>query len=317
MSFSYWLHNAAIRGCLIGLTLLLPGLALGQIEPKPEEPSAHAQPEKEAVAVPDSATLLAIFDELVKIYTAEKAANASAEERKERREEALLIAQRDAALWAMWAAIVAGLSWAANLAAIALVWLTFRETRKTAKAAVDAAEATIESVDLDRRAFASAHRPKLRVRRVYAPLVDGQPIAIQAEIANVGDADAVLASAHYSVEIGRGDSGVAAGPTRLGSAGTRGTIYVIRPGGHLLLKLTTNLAYRTEAGVRWDIITVRGELTYRDVFPGRPTDVAWRQNFQSVERKTSFERFQHAADESGRMRFVKGHRPDPEYEYED
>ena len=161
MSFSNWLHNAAIRGCLIGLALLLPGPALGQVEPKPEESSAQTQARDQSdPAAITGATLRSIFDEAMKAYAREKAAADDADKRKESRDDAALLAQQEATRWAFWSAAIAGFALFANAVAIGLVWLTFRETKRTADAAIVAANASRQSAD----AAVKLELPVIKVR---------------------------------------------------------------------------------------------------------------------------------------------------------
>lgn len=142
MSFGNRLLSAAARGCLVASLLLLPWAAIGQQHPQPPKATATTQTQQQAAPPPltDSA-LRAIFDEAVKKYAEEKAANEPTENRRESREASDLFAQWQQSRWGKWSAIFAGIGLFANATAIGLIWLTFRETRRTAGAAVDQAEA--------------------------------------------------------------------------------------------------------------------------------------------------------------------------------
>ena len=167
-----------------------------------------------------------------------------------------------------------------------------------ARGTIDAAIATRDSVRLALRTFAITHRPRLRVRKVYAACVDGEEIKINAEIANVGDMGATLQSASMILQVGTKDS---TSQTIIhDAASTRGTIYYIEGGGHLLLSLQMHLRYGSDKNVRWDIMSVHGEVIYRDHFAGDEFDIEEKMNFKSTPRKTAFERFQHTRDPNGR-----------------
>lgn len=184
-----------------------------------------------------------------------------------------------------------------------------------ARGTIDAATATRDSVRLSLRAFAIAHRPRLRVRKVFATCVDGEPIKISAEVANIGDMGAAVDSVSVILQVGTKGSG--SQPVVHDAASTRGTIYFIEGGRSLLLNLNMQLQYGSIPEVRWDIMNVHGEVIYRDIFMGDEFDIESKMHFKSTRRKTAFERVQHSKDEIGRMRFVIARNPDPDYDYED
>lgn len=198
-----------------------------------------------------------------------------------------------------------------------------------ARGTIDAAQATRDSVDLARQEFSLTHRPRLRVRKVLIPpLVEGEPIAIQAEIVNVGNTTAILRLVAFRVETRPRTLGAAARwaeSDNIGAASTRHNkdgkpvilMCFIRPGGTYVQRLTTNLRYRREAGCPPELMIVRGDIAYDDTFLGSPFDVRARMDFKPTERKTAFERFFARHERSGVIWFAKAKEPDPEFEYED
>jgi len=117
-----------------------------QQEPEPPKAASTTQTQHQPELITNSG-LRSIFDDAVKVYSNEKAANAPAEDRKERREESDLFAQWQQVRWARWAAIFAAIGLFANTTAIGLVWLTFRETRRTADASVRSADAAVKAAE--------------------------------------------------------------------------------------------------------------------------------------------------------------------------
>lgn len=157
MSKPCLLRRFAIGGCIAALWL-------GPSVAQPPDQKSPAQPEvSQTLVVSDSATLRAIFDEIVKMYEAEKSANASADERKDNRDEAALIAQQDNAKWAKWAMCIAAGGLLLNGVTVGLVWLSFRETHKTANAAIDTAKSAREATALALRHFIADRRPWISV----------------------------------------------------------------------------------------------------------------------------------------------------------
>lgn len=224
----------------------------------------------------------------------------------------------------------------ASVIGAAFLVLTLFATAWAAWAAADAAEiagraaaAAQVSADISQREFSLTHRPRLRVRKVLIPpLVEGEPIAIQAEIVNVGNTTAILRAAEFRVETRPRTLGAAArwaesdnigaGSTRYNKEGHLVILYCpIRAGGAYVQRLTTNLPYRREAGCPPELMIVRGDLVYDDTFLGSPFDVRGKMDFMPTERKTAFERFFQTQDRSGVSRFAKAKEPDSEFEYED
>lgn len=198
-----------------------------------------------------------------------------------------------------------------------------------ARGAVEAAEAARDATELSRQEFSLTHRPRLRVRKVIIPSpVVGEPIAIQAEIANVGNTKAILRFAEFRIEtrpLGLGNTTrwsdvetIGAASTRHGSDGKpRELMGFISVGGTLVLKLTTSLPYRDHLGRRAELMAIRGDLSYDDTFLGPAYDFDARANFKATTRKTAFERLFNRRDKSGVLWFTKAKEPDTEFEYED
>lgn len=204
MSLGNWLHYLATGGLLV---VLLPCLALGQVQEKPEEPAAKTQAKDEFDSVSND-SLRAIFEDVVKLYAREKSEGAAAEQRKERRDDATLVAQQDAAYWAAMAAFVAAVALGANAITIGLVWLTFRETRRTADAAVAAAVAAEDAVFEDEAPFLYPEIVYATIGRELTPFrVQDHPSSphgpvvpkVGFKIKNFGQSPAVLRS--WSAEL--------------------------------------------------------------------------------------------------------------------
>lgn len=158
MSFSNRLHHAAIGGWL-GAAVLVPCCASGQESPQQEEPAASTQaPSQPPVVTLDTAPLRSIFDDAVKVYRDEKAADAGNEERKERRDQADLLAQQEMAYWAWLMAVLTGIQIPLGTITLGLLYFTFREARKTTRAAIKAAEAA----DLSAKAAIGIELPIIR-----------------------------------------------------------------------------------------------------------------------------------------------------------
>ncbi len=198
---------------------------------------------------------------------------------------------------------------------------------KAAKGAIDAAVAARESTELSRRDFSMTHRPRLRVRKVLVPaLIPSEPIEVQVEIANIGNTNTAVRQAAINVQVGRAPRGsfppdqpepeyFGAGSS---SHGDRIVIYPISAGGHLVMKIKTSLLYVAESRFDPKHMVVRGSIHYSDSYVGNKYDIRARQEFESVDRKTEFERFCTRRDHpSGIVRFAKAEKPDPDYEYED
>src|SRR5262245_56721356 len=101
------MRRLPIRVLWVALVLLAPCGLSGQENPQAEESSTKTNTPAQAPVTLDPAPLRSIFDDAVKILTEEKAANQASEERKERREQADLLAQQEMAKWAFWMVVVA------------------------------------------------------------------------------------------------------------------------------------------------------------------------------------------------------------------
>lgn len=224
----------------------------------------------------------------------------------------------------------------ASVIGAAFLVLTLFATAWAAWAAADAAKiagraaaAAQVSADISQREFSLTHRPRLRVRKVLIPtLTEGEPIRIQAEIANVGNTTAILRFVAFRIETRPRTLGAAARWTEsdnIGAASTRHDkdgkpvilMCFIRAGGTHVQRLTTNLRYRRESGCPPELMIVRGDIAYDDTFLGSSFDLKGRMDFKPTERKTAFERFFVRHERSGVIWFAKAKEPDPEFEYED
>jgi hypothetical protein len=155
------------------------------------------------------------------------------------------------------------------------------------------ARIVLAQVRLARQEFLSTHRPKLRVRKVSLyPLVDGAPVTVQYEIANIGDTDAILTFA--DVKVG------ARSRNYFGKGGHMGSD-LIQPGARLTVRFDTSLMWRGDPYSRYDL-TIWGEVNYRDA--------------SKIERRTEFERFPDMSSDATNQ-YMRAKEPNPDYEYED
>jgi hypothetical protein len=138
--------------------------------------------------------LRSIFDDAVKIFTDEKTASGESEKRKERREEADLVAQEGMAKWAKWLLIVAAVQLPLGGLTLFFLYRTFKENKRTADAAVQAAAAAAKGNEQNRLLFVAEQRPWLHVTvLVIGPLrfdADGINMRGHVTIENTGKSPA-------------------------------------------------------------------------------------------------------------------------------
>lgn len=191
MPSSNRLYRVAIRGCLAAAILTLGAHALGAEKQDTKQPATQTQAKPEAQPQPnivlDTSIFRSIFDDAVKIFSAEKTANESAERRKEAREQSDLNAQW---VMAIAAAIVIVFSFLQLIVSGFTLWFlreTFGETRRTAKAGIESARAARRSVwESARAATASEDSVKWMVR-VDRPYIVPSDIRLEKFDAPVGE----------------------------------------------------------------------------------------------------------------------------------
>jgi len=311
----HWLHCAAVGGSIVVLCIGLSneGHAQGNAATQPEQPQQQQQ-----APAPPPVVQQPVTQSNYHTVTCERPKDHNEADLCEQRRQAK--AAEDNVWWLEFQTYLG--MFGATLVICSLVLSGW-----AAVAAARAAEASARSVgiareeaDIARNQFSLTHRPRLRVRKVIVPqMTEGEGIAIEAEIANVGDTKAILKHASYAIEIPRDKARLhSPEPEHLGAASSD-KLHFIEAGGHLILRLKTSLVYRDEKRFQPEhIIAVRGELLYSNVFPGNPFDIEAKARFEPTVRKTAFERFFH--DRSTRTkisRFRKCDPVDPEYEYED
>jgi hypothetical protein len=201
--------------------------------------------------------------------------------------------------------------------------------RNAARGTIDAAKATRDAVELSQRQFVLTHRPKLRVRkvRILRP-ENGRPASVALEVANVGDTEAIITGVKCQI-FAKAElknfyfPGGSASTRSIGPDGTpRIAVFPgVEAGNHTTIELKTDMTWEESMMGILPEIVVRGEVRYRDTFPGADVEKLLRymegRRFESTDRETSFERFYSGRAQQGVLRFVRTKEPDPEYEYED
>lgn len=136
MPFSDWLHHVTLRGCLIA-AVLNPCNLSGQPQQQNQQPTTGQSTNSQAPVVLDPAPLRAILEDVKKIIADEKSGNDASEQRKERREQADLMAQQEMALWAKLMFFAAAVQLIVGVITLLFLWRTLQETRKTAESAIE------------------------------------------------------------------------------------------------------------------------------------------------------------------------------------
>lgn len=185
------LSRGIVLGCLLVGVLGLPRHVVGQDKPQPAKPSQQTQAQQQPHVVFDTSIFRALFDEAAQKIAEEKATNKDAEDRKERREEADLDAQKAQARWAFWMFIAAAAQLPLSAVTLGFLWRTLFHTRRTADAGIKAANAAVES----EAPMLYASRIVLRQTGQNATLGAGMPdhtYEIVAEFKNCGRTSAVV-----------------------------------------------------------------------------------------------------------------------------
>lgn len=150
----------------------------------PDQSSHEKNRSQEAVA--DTSVLRLLFDEAIKIYAAEKAANAGADKQREERELEDLQAQNEMARWAFYMVVAAAVQLAVGAVTLVFLWLTFREAKRTADSGIEAAQAASRaahaSVAIELPILTITHPPYLSDMAVARAAWEGAPtVAILAD----------------------------------------------------------------------------------------------------------------------------------------
>ncbi len=146
----------AFVGCLTGIWLFSPIGGIGQERP---QPTAPAQAQQQIIL--DTSGISIAIEKAIKTYADEKAAGAEADERKDRREQADLIAQQDQVYWAKWMTYISSGQLAFSIATAILLFFTYRATKATERRQLRA-YVGIEKIDLEIRS----------AKKGYAPITD-------------------------------------------------------------------------------------------------------------------------------------------------
>lgn len=337
MSISYWMHRPAVRRTVGTLSALLIAGVVGFWASLfwPDKPPPHEEQmpgtEAEYLARNLGADCLALIaTPPAPDPTPNQTDDCKDKEKAQRYNYASLAQSIRSANAALYAAYIAYLQTCIGIAGAILVTATLIASglatwaaRNAAIGTIDAAQATRDSVNLTRRQMALIHRPKLRVRNVVMwPTAEGDFIAIEAEIANVGDNSGTATHIQCRLEQ-RSPSGHvlmhggAVSELTDNEGQTRPVIYPVRAGASIVVKLQTNLRWDSNLFAQASAWVIVGTVMYDDAYVGDVYDFKAMEAFRSTERRTSFERFFRRRTTSGFWRFSRASEPDPEREYED
>lgn len=144
-----WLHNLALGGCLV-----FTYGALAQDQPSPPTQPAQEQTQPAAQPIPQPGSpLTPVIDGVIEKQAAADAAR-HAEERKDAREQADLVAQQAMAVASERMLILTVIQIIIGAVTLGFLYLTFREAKRTADAGIKAAEQAGVAADAARDALA-------------------------------------------------------------------------------------------------------------------------------------------------------------------
>lgn len=201
------MYQFAIR-CLIAAILLLPRELVAEEKSQPSEPQAQTQPQthQQPAIVSDVTILRSLFNEAVKIFTAEKAANEDTERRKERREQDDLYAQNVMAAASIMIAVFTFIQIIVGGITLYFLWRTFTENRRTANAAIKAAEAAEKSVEVTSDTAERQLRAYVTMKNCIVEFENNRIIKIKIVVKNTGQTPALKIHCVNKIRVGLPES---------------------------------------------------------------------------------------------------------------